>query len=165
MQRLLCVNGLLWENNLNDKTFLNPLTFRKSREMIRISFSSVVKSKDDTSYMWYLLRMWLARVLDYILWPQTGMSVISVVCTLSSSMSLSKVANIRQTFMLFSTTWLEGSFLFSTTKMWRRHEKDHDGLWTHLNKIPFKNNGRFHASDVKGIVRMFWSGVLWGTHP
>lgn len=74
--------------------------------------------------------MWLGRAL---LWPQTGMSMSSVLCTLNSSMSMSKVANIRQTLMLFSTTWLEGSrgfsFFFPTT-IWRQHKVDYDGLWT-----------------------------------
>lgn len=41
------------QNYLNDETFFffNPITFRKSRQMVRISIPSVVKSKDITKYV------------------------------------------------------------------------------------------------------------------
>lgn len=64
-------------------------------------------------------------------------------------MSMSKVANKRQTLMLFSTTWLEGSkgFSFSDTMMRRQQKIGNNGLWTPLNRIPLEINGRSHASS------------------
>lgn len=41
-------------------------------------------------------------------------------------MSMSKVANIRQTLMLFSTTWPQGSRGFSFSTTWRQHKIDYD---------------------------------------
>lgn len=66
---------------------------------------------------------------------------------------MSKVANIRQTLMLFSTTWLEGSkgfsfFFFPNNNM----EAAQSRLWWTLDSWiqnrSLEIRGSFHASDI-----------------
>lgn len=70
------------------------------------------------------------------------MSASSVLCTLSSSMSVSEDADARQVLMLFSTTWLQGSRGFSffffflknkkTIAIWSQRKEDTNRVWTAL---------------------------------
>ena len=66
-------------------------------------------------------------------------------------MSMSKVSNKRQTLMLFSTKWLEGSrgfFFFLSNNNNVETAQNRSDFLTPLNRKPLQINGGFHANDI-----------------